>query len=170
MTFLKLIRKLKKESSQLKIVCIGLDNAGKTTILHNILGIPSADIDPTFGYSLYTGEYLETSLCVYDIGGQVIFREHWNNYFERSDGIIFVYDMSDTREYINDLNRVVNEIPGVPILVLGNKEDLCLGSGNGLCIENDDIKFYRVSGLNKDTLIDPFTWFISRCNENLSFK
>lgn len=166
MTFTKLVRKLKKESNQLKLVCIGLDNAGKTTILKNILNI-NTTTEPTFGYTLYRSNYHNHNLHVYDIGGQNIFKEYWNNYFEKCDGIIFVYDLSDTRNFMVDLNKIINEAPGIPILILGNKSDLVVNYE--VPVKNNELyRFDVVKGIERETLIKPFEWLINKCKNNLT--
>lgn len=166
MTFLKLIRKLKKESNQLKLVCIGLDNSGKTTILENIFRRNTSNIQPTFGYSLFSCVYRDTTLLVYDIGGQTVFREFWNNYFEKCDGLVFVYDLTTGNDMY--LNKIINEVPDIPVLILGNKKDLC-NVNKPMVDLKDNVRLYYVSGLDINTLVEPFDWLIQKCKEHLAF-
>ena len=74
----------------------GLDNAGKTTILLKFCGEPIDKIPPTLGFhikSLSYGEHFK--LNVWDVGGQKTIRTYWRNYFETTDGLIWVVDSAD---------------------------------------------------------------------------
>ncbi|WUR04897.1 ADP-ribosylation factor-like protein 2 [Vairimorpha necatrix] len=163
MTFFKLVEKLKKENSHLKLVCVGLDNAGKTTILQNIFNKQTCNIHPTFGYSLYSCTYNDISLLVYDVGGQSIFREYWDNYFEKCDGLIFVYDL--TTQDDSCLEKILCTVPDVPVLILGNKRDL-IEKAKDVVKYSENVRIYNVSGVEYESLVEPFDWFITKCKDN----
>lgn len=122
-----MIKKIKKERNELKLLILGLDNSGKTTILHRQLGTRLDDIPPTFGYQIHSVSYGSRNLLFLDIGGQSVFRKYWSNYYEKLDGLIYVFDLTDPRPYEALLEDIINDpfLADVPILVLGNKCDLC---------------------------------------------
>jgi len=74
---------------------LGLDNAGKTTILKKFMGEDTSEIAPTLGFNIQTVEYDSFKLNIWDVGGQTTIRSYWRNYFEATDGLIWVVDSSD---------------------------------------------------------------------------
>jgi GTPase SAR1 family protein len=68
-------------------------------------------------------------LNVWDIGGQKAIRPYWKNYYENTDGIVFVVDSSDEErlnECVDELQSLLVEegLLKVPLLVYANKQDL----------------------------------------------
>ena len=66
---------------------------------------------------------------VWDIGGQKAIRPYWKNYYENTDGMVFVVDSSDEErlnECVEELTALLGEegLNGVPLLVYANKQDL----------------------------------------------
>jgi GTPase SAR1 family protein len=66
---------------------------------------------------------------VWDIGGQKAIRPYWKNYYDNTDGLVFVVDSSDEErlnECIEELNSLLVEegLVKVPLLVYANKQDL----------------------------------------------
>ncbi|XP_054163951.1 ADP-ribosylation factor-like protein 13B, partial [Oppia nitens] len=120
----------KSERPAIKLLLLGLDNAGKTTTALHLIGDPLEDIIPTIGFSnLELRRYGKYRVVVYDLGGGVRIRGIWKNYFALVHGIIFVIDSSDISR-IYEVKDVIEEvvsndkISGKPILVLINKQDL----------------------------------------------
>lgn len=122
-----------------KIIWLGLDNAGKTTIIRRLTsGIFESKLSRTMGlnvdeftFKFESDESLE--LMSWDLGGQTYFRTSlWKAYMEDAHGIVFVIDASDTNrldEAGRELWRYVLDLPSesmknVPILILANKQDL----------------------------------------------
>lgn len=94
MFFTKLFDRLssKKES---RILMVGLDAAGKTTILYKLkLGEVVTTI-PTIGFNVETVDYKNISFTVWDVGGQDKIRPLWRHYYQNTQGIIFVVDSND---------------------------------------------------------------------------
>ena len=74
---------------------VGLDNAGKTTLLYKLkLGEVVTTI-PTIGFNVETVVYKHISFTVWDVGGQTKIRALWQHYFQDSDAVIYVVDSSD---------------------------------------------------------------------------
>jgi ADP-ribosylation factor-like protein 2 len=95
MGLLKILKKLKEQEKEMRVLILGLDNAGKTTILKKFNGEDIEEISPTLGFNIKTLEFEEYKLNVWDIGGQKTIRAYWRNYFESTDALIWVVDSSD---------------------------------------------------------------------------
>eukprot|EP01065_Artemidia_motanka_P016751 TRINITY_DN2035_c1_g1_i1.p1 TRINITY_DN2035_c1_g1~~TRINITY_DN2035_c1_g1_i1.p1 ORF type:complete len:181 (+),score=27.34 TRINITY_DN2035_c1_g1_i1:61-603(+) len=114
---------------EIRIVMIGLDAAGKTTILHKMkIGRPVATT-PTLGFNVETVQYNKVSFTVWDVGGQDRIRPLWRHYFQDTKGLIFVVDSND-RDRIDlardELQRVLRDghLADACVLVFANKQDL----------------------------------------------
>lgn len=109
--------------------CRGLDNAGKTTILKRFNGESIDTISPTLGFNIKTLEHRGYTLNMWDVGGQKSLRSYWRNYFECTDGLVWVVDSADRmrletcREELNVL-LAEERLAGATLLVLANKQDL----------------------------------------------
>ncbi|KAK6590835.1 hypothetical protein RS030_121995 [Cryptosporidium xiaoi] len=129
MTLLKAIRKAKMKEREMRILVLGLDNAGKTTIVRNFAGEDILLIQPTLGFNIKTLIHGKYRLNTWDIGGQKTIRSYWRNYFESTDGIIWVVDSTniDRIESCNEeLQKLLSEerLSGASLLVFANKQDL----------------------------------------------
>ncbi|XP_027200285.1 ADP-ribosylation factor 2 [Dermatophagoides pteronyssinus] len=114
---------------QVRILMVGLDAAGKTTILYKLkLGEVVTTI-PTIGFNVETVEYKNISFTVWDVGGQDKIRPLWRHYFQNTQGLIFVVDSNDkerVNEAAEELQRMLNEdeLRDSILLVFANKQDL----------------------------------------------
>lgn len=130
MGLLDLLRKLKKNDKEAKILVLGLDNAGKTTILKFLSSeAPSVTEEPTKGFNVKTVSKDGFKLNVWDIGGQSAIRKYWDNYYTGTDGLVFVVDSSDDNrlEETTSVFKILLAEPNlqkVPILVFANKQDI----------------------------------------------
>ena len=80
MGLMSILRKLKQEEQELRILILGLDNAGKTTILKKFMGEDTSTISPTLGFNIKTVEHRDYKLNIWDVGGQKSLRSYWRNY------------------------------------------------------------------------------------------
>merc|ERR1712078_474775 len=88
-------------NKEMRILMVGLDAAGKTTVLYKLkLGEVVTTI-PTIGFNVETVEYKNIKFTVWDIGGQEKIRKLWRYYYQGTQGLIFVIDSSD-RDRIED--------------------------------------------------------------------
>jgi len=116
-------------NKEMRILMLGLDAAGKTTILYKLkLGQPVTTI-PTVGFNVETLVYKKTRFNVWDVGGQDKIRPLWRHYYTGTQGLIFVVDCADTDridEAKMELHRIINdrEMRDAVILVFANKQDL----------------------------------------------
>ncbi len=74
---------------------LGLDNAGKTTFLKRLNGEDTAEVAPTLGFNICSFAHGQFGLSFWDVGGQKSLRAFWRNYFEETDGLIWVVDSAD---------------------------------------------------------------------------
>ncbi|KAI9347027.1 ADP-ribosylation factor, variant [Obelidium mucronatum] len=116
-------------TKEFRILMVGLDAAGKTTILYKLkLGEVVTTI-PTIGFNVETVEYKNISFNVWDVGGQDKIRPLWRHYYTNCDGIIFVVDSSDrdrVAEARDELHGLLGEeqLARAHLLILANKQDL----------------------------------------------
>ena len=116
-------------SNPCRILMIGLDNAGKTTVLYKLkLGEVLTTL-PTIGFNVETVEYKNISFTVWDVGGQTKIRHLWQHYFQDTQGLIYVVDSNDPSrifESREELQRVLEDdrLRGAVLLVFANKNDL----------------------------------------------
>lgn len=129
MGLLSIIRKIKKKEKEMRILMVGLDNSGKTTIVLKINGEDTSVISPTLGFNIKTITYQKYTLNIWDVGGQKTIRSYWRNYFEQTDGLVWVVDSSDLRRLDDckmELDNLLKEerLSGASLLILANKQDI----------------------------------------------
>jgi ADP-ribosylation factor protein 1 len=119
-----------------RILLLGLDNAGKTTILYKFkLGEVVSTI-PTIGFNVETVKYKNVEFNMWDVGGQEKIRPLWKHYFQNTDAIIFVIDSSDKDRMVDsnkykhnvkyELDLLLNDdtLRNAVLLVYANKQDI----------------------------------------------
>ncbi|CAD7005049.1 unnamed protein product [Ceratitis capitata] len=89
---------------QMRILMVGLDAAGKTTILYKLKLGEIVTTIPTIGFNVETVEYKNICFTVWDVGGQDKIRPLWRHYFQNTQGLIFVVDSND-RDRINEAEK-----------------------------------------------------------------
>eukprot|EP00183_Erythrolobus_madagascarensis_P004926 CAMPEP_0185856612 /NCGR_PEP_ID=MMETSP1354-20130828/29085_1 /TAXON_ID=708628 /ORGANISM="Erythrolobus madagascarensis, Strain CCMP3276" /LENGTH=164 /DNA_ID=CAMNT_0028558873 /DNA_START=683 /DNA_END=1177 /DNA_ORIENTATION=- len=113
----------------MRILMVGLDAAGKTTILYKLKLGEIVTTIPTIGFNVETVEYKNISFTVWDVGGQDKIRPLWRHYFQNTQGIIFVVDSSDRERIVEareELHKMLSEeeLRNAVLLVFANKQDL----------------------------------------------
>lgn len=114
-----------------KLLFIGLEDSGKTTILHFIKSGKFIQNEPTIGLNIETIQLNNLELLIFDVGGKV--RSLWCHYYESLSAVVFVIDSSSKArfwEVRQELIKINEELKyqGVPCLVYLNKQDL-VGQG-----------------------------------------
>ncbi|XP_068458723.1 ADP-ribosylation factor 4-like [Clinocottus analis] len=114
---------------QMRILMVGLDAAGKTTILYKLKLGEIVTTIPTIGFNVETVEYKNISFTVWDVGGQDKIRPLWRHYFQNTQGLIFVVDSNDRErvgESSEELKKMLDEdeLKDAVLLVFANKQDL----------------------------------------------
>ncbi|XP_018325053.1 ADP-ribosylation factor 4-like [Agrilus planipennis] len=143
------------QKRHLRILMVGLDGAGKTTILYKLkLGEVVSTI-PTIGFNVETVEYKNICFTVWDIGGQDKIRVLWRHYYQNTNGIIFVIDSTD-RDRIEESGKELagllqeDDLRNAVLLIIANKRDL--PNAMSICEIREK--------LNLDRLTQRRTWHI----------
>jgi len=161
-----------------RIVMLGLDNAGKTTILYQLKMGEVVQTTPTIGFNVETVNRKNLSFSVWDVGGQDQIRSLWRHYFLNTQAVIFVIDSNDAvrlREARDELNNVLvsPELAGAIVLVLAHKQDLpnALSSAeitNGLDMDKIKTHPWHVQpacAMNGEGLEEGLEWLAERIRE-----
>ncbi|XP_010933391.1 ADP-ribosylation factor isoform X3 [Elaeis guineensis] len=120
-------------NKEMRVVMLGLDAAGKTTILYKLHIGEVLSTVPTIGFNVEKVQYKNVIFTVWDVGGQEKLRPLWRHYFNNTDGLIYVVDSLD-RERIGKAKAEFQAIINDPfmlnsvILVFANKQDMVLYS------------------------------------------
>lgn len=175
---------------QYSILILGLDNAGKTTFLEtlkresNLKSKALEKIAPTVGQNVAiipVQKDKSTLLKMWDVGGQETLRSMWSEYYSQCHGIIFVVDSTD-RERMDECKETLTsiimdeEIEGVPILMLANKQDRAdrmeiqdikeIFNQIAAHLSARDSRVLPVSSLTGEGIIDAIDWIILRLERN----
>jgi len=114
---------------QVKILMVGLDEAGKTTILYKLKLGEVVTTYPTFGFNVENLECKNICFTVWDVNSQDRMRPLWRHYYPGMEAIIFVVDSNDRERLIEareEFQRVVqdDQLIDAVFLILANKQDI----------------------------------------------
>ena len=114
---------------QCRILMVGLDAAGKTTILYQLKLGEMTNTAPTLGFNVETIAYKNIEFMVWDMGGQDAIRPLWRHYYENAQALIFVVDSADEERLLEakeELAKLMDEeqLRDAVLLVYANKQDL----------------------------------------------
>ena len=123
----KLLKSFGKQEA--RMLMVGLDAAGKTTVLYKLKLGELVTTIPTIGFNVETVQYKNISFTVWDVGGQDKIRPLWRHYYQNTQGVIFVVDSNDRErigEAAEELQKMLreDELRDACLLVLANKQDL----------------------------------------------
>lgn len=119
----------RSHKAEAQVVMMGLDSAGKTTLLYKLKGHQLVETQPTVGFNVEPLEAPgQVRLTLWDVGGQSPLRASWKDYLEGTAVLVFVLDSTDEArlpEAVAELTEVLEDphLDGVPLLVLANKQD-----------------------------------------------
>ncbi|XP_038605841.1 ADP-ribosylation factor-like protein 14 [Tachyglossus aculeatus] len=117
-------------NKQNRILLLGLDSSGKSTLLYKLKLATDVVTTPTIGFNVEMIEMeKKISLTIWDVGGQKGMRTYWRYYCENIDGLVYVVDSSDKRSLEDSKREFQNvlkyeNIKNVPVVLLANKQDL----------------------------------------------
>ncbi|KAL7678252.1 hypothetical protein ACOME3_004482 [Neoechinorhynchus agilis] len=112
-----------------KVIIVGLDNAGKSTILYQFFLGHAVQTSPTIGSNTEEIRYKNTNFIMWDIGGQESQRSTWPSYFGKTEFVILVVDSQESLRLPivkSELHKMLeNELLSkAALLVFANKQDL----------------------------------------------
>uniref|UniRef100_J3LPF7 Uncharacterized protein n=2 Tax=Oryza brachyantha TaxID=4533 RepID=J3LPF7_ORYBR len=122
--------------TEFHVLILGVDKAGKTTLLEKIKstylkgeGLTPDRIVPTVGLNIGRIEDANAKLVFWDLGGQVGLRTIWEKYYQEAHAIIYVIDAaaaSSFEDAKSALEKVLRheDLKGAPLLIFANKQDL----------------------------------------------
>ena len=126
--FTRLIRSFAGKR-EMRVLVVGLDAAGKTTILYKLKLGEIVTTIPTIGFNVETVEYNGVTFVVWDVGGQDKIRALWRHYYQNTEALIYVVDSGDRdriAESREELRKMLDErdLQDASLLVLANKQDM----------------------------------------------
>lgn len=159
---------LRASQPEVRVLLLGLDNAGKSTLLYKLKHDMSVSTVPTIGFNVEMIDVKKNgkniSLTVWDVGGQRKMREHWQKFHQDSAAIVFVMDSSD-RDRLNEARKELEntlkstQLRGRPLVLLANKQDV-----NG-ALTVTEIK----DGFNMRKICAGRDWFVQPCSATVGF-
>jgi len=121
---------------EIRILILGLDNAGKTTLLWRLKIGEVVTTTPTIGFNIESVTYKNLNFTVWDLGGQTSIRPYWRCYYADTAAVIFVIDSTDidrigtaSEELAAMLHE--DELRDAALLVFANKQDQPGAKGAG---------------------------------------
>lgn len=118
-----------RSQKEMRVLMLGLDSAGKTTILYHLKAGRSCQTIPTVGFNVETVTYKNLKFNVWDVGGQEKIRVLWRHYYAGTQGLIFVVDSADSdriAEAKDELHRILSDrdMQNAVLLIYANKQDI----------------------------------------------
>lgn len=145
------------------ILLIGIDYAGKTTLLEKIktifgknqVGLPPEKIPPTVGMNLAKIKHKGSQVIFWDLGGQTKIRSMWEKYYDEADAVIYVVDSADSgrldeAKYAYSAAIDHDLLTKVPVITLANKQDVPGSLPASDLVINFSPRTYAVSALTGD--------------------
>lgn len=165
---------------EMEVTLVGLQNSGKTTLVNVIAsGQFTEDMIPTVGFNMRKLTKGRVTLKIWDIGGQPRFRSMWERYCRGVHAIVFVVDSADVQKLDTAKNELKNlldkpQLAGIPVLVLGNKNDLPNALAAEQLIEHlgldkisgQEVSCYSISAKNQVNIDVTLQWLIKHAKTN----
>jgi len=163
---------------ELRILILGLDGAGKTTILYRLQVGEVVTTIPTIGFNVETVTYKNLKFQVWDLGGQTSIRPYWRCYYSNTDAVIYVVDSCDRdrlgiskQELLSMLDE--EELRSAILLVFANKQDMDqamtpveVANELGLAgIKHRKWQIFKTSALKDFGLEEGMEWLVSALND-----
>ena len=172
------------DRGEIRILILGLDNAGKTTLLYKlqlnqvIETVPS-NVYAAIGFNVETVTYNNLKLQVWDLGGQGNIRPYWRCYYPNTNAVIYVVDSTDTERIDVAKSEMITmlqeeDLKGVPLLIFANKQDmpnamseLEVGEKLGLTlIKNRQWRIVKASAKLGEGIPEGLDWLVALVRES----
>ncbi|EIE25442.1 P-loop containing nucleoside triphosphate hydrolase protein [Coccomyxa subellipsoidea C-169] len=134
---------------EMELSLIGLQNAGKTSLVNVIAtGAFHEDMIPTVGFNMRKVTRGAVTIKLWDLGGQPRFRSMWERYCRGVQAVVYVVDSADHDALENarvELHELLSKpsLAAIPLLVLGNKNDMPGALSTTDLIDRLDLKALR---------------------------
>jgi len=158
-------------SREMRILILGLDGAGKTTILYRLQVGDVVTTIPTIGFNVEQVTYKNLKFQVWDLGGQTSIRPYWRCYYSNTDAIIYVVDSADRDRMGVSKQELVamleeEELAGAVLVVMANKQDMQgamsvaeVHSALGLdALRNRTLQIFKTSATKGEGLDQAMDW------------
>ncbi len=165
-------------SKNCRVLMLGLDAAGKTTILYKLkLGEVISSV-PTIGFNVESVQYKKLNFQVWDVGGQTKIRQLWNHYYANTQALIFVVDSSDSERFALAKETLqgmlaTDELRDVPVLIYANKQDAAVAKVSEIAellglVSQRGREWYvqGTCGLTGDGLYEGLDWIVKKVSSN----
>jgi len=161
-------------SKETRILILGLDGAGKTTILYRLQVGEVVTTIPTIGFNVETVTYKNLKFQVWDLGGQTSIRPYWRCYYANTDAVIYVIDSQDRerigiskQELISMLDE--EELRKAVLVVLANKQDMegamsatDVSNALGLsALKSRSWSIFKTSAIKGEGLDEAMDWLVN---------
>lgn len=180
MGLLHFLRKLKLKEKEMRILFLGLDNAGKSSVIKAFMGQSIDDLSPTLGFEIKAVECLGYRLNCWDVGGQSTIRAYWRNYFEATDGVVWVVDSTDRERMAlckQELDLILKQerLANSSLLIFANKQDV--GGAmtaeeirDALDLDKIERRHYSINPCSAATragIVEGITWIVNDIGSRL---
>ncbi|KAL9704167.1 hypothetical protein quinque_007685 [Culex quinquefasciatus] len=156
---------------EMRILILGLDGAGKTTILYRLQVGEVVTTIPTIGFNVEQVTYKNLKFQVWDLGGQTSIRPYWRCYYSNTDAIIYVVDSADKDRIGISKDELLymlreDELASAILVVLANKQDMegCMSvtevhQALGLeALKNRTFQIFKTSATKGEGLDQAMDW------------
>ncbi|KAK0081109.1 hypothetical protein PV325_012785 [Microctonus aethiopoides] len=122
------------DGNERRVLLLGLDGAGKTSVMNQAVAADTLEFyqvppKPTDGFAVYRLRKGDYTFNIWEFGGADKTREHWNNFLQDTDLLMFMVDAGDANKLflaVSTLKQLLGDprMDNVPILVVANKQDV----------------------------------------------
>ncbi|KAM4552311.1 ADP-ribosylation factor-like protein 14 [Odontesthes bonariensis] len=159
---------LVSKQPEVQVLLLGLDNAGKSTFLYKLKHNACVTTVPTIGFNVEMLDARKSrkniALTMWDVGGQGMMRQHWQDFHQNAGAVLFVVDSADNKRLDEARKELENtlqsdQLLGRPLILLANKQDM---SGALTVTELKDRFNLRKICSGRD-------WFVQPCSASTGF-
>jgi len=165
-------------NKEVRVLILGLDNAGKTTILYKLQMGEVVTTVPTIGFNVETVQYKNVRFQVWDLGGQTSIRPYWRCYYQNTNAVIYVVDSADPERMGISKQELMamleeEELKDASLMVFANKQDLPnalpseqIAEKLGLSsLKSRQWAIFKTSAIKGDGLNEGLDWLVATLRE-----